>query len=266
MRRIAISLSALLFFGPVAPSFADEAADKAAGYKCSEAKELVKIMKKMSDLKPEQTDSVHGNPSMKMTLKDGGEMPERIFYRHDGQETGFNLSEDGAVTDIKKIGSLDKDGEMCIEDKKRPVKPDEEDGIDISMNFHVEYKNQSGSHGVPELRDGLEDGRTHVKKLVPAPFRMMIPKFTHVKIAYVADETDPVHENPQIVALQGDVKVDGLLIEKMFDSYYVGIDQLQEIGADRLGVYGGPYRMEPSASPDKMRKMVEKRRKVEQEQ
>ena len=94
---------------------------------------------------------------------------------------------------------------------------------------------------------------------------MLIPKFTHVAIAYDADEDDPIHKNPDIVALQGDVKLDGLVIEQLFNAHYIEIDQLEALGADRLAVNGGEYLMEPSASPEKMRKVIEKRRKKEAE-
>ena len=133
------------------------------------------------------------------------------------------------------------------------------------MNFHVEYKNKSGVYPIAELRDGLDDGRTHVKKLVPGPVRMLIPKFTHVAIAYSADETELIHKNPQIVAANGDIELEGLIIEEMFNAHYVDIDQLEGLGADHLIVKGGDFRMEPSASPEKMRKVIEKRRKKEAE-
>jgi len=246
-------------------AFADEATDKENGHFCHEAKDLVKMMTKIASMKPEQTDTVHGNPTMKIDVKDDLPMPKRMFFRHEGVETPFSLSPEGDVTDLKKIAGLDKDGEMCLEFDKNSYGEGKLGKFGIGMNFHIEYKNKTGTHTISELRDGLDDGRAHVKKLVPGPVRMLIPKFTHVKIAYTADKTDPIHQTPQIVALQGDVKVDGLDTEKMFDSFYVDIDQLEELQADRLGIYGGEYRMEPSASPKKMRKMIEKRQKAEAE-
>ena len=135
----------------------------------------------------------------------------------------------------------------------------------VNMEFHIEYKNKSGTHSLAELQDGLKDGRDHVKKIVPAPVRLIMPKFTHVVIGYDAEDDDKIHTAPQIIALQGDVKLEGLVVESLERAHYVSIKHLEEIRADNLGVYGGKYRMEPTPGPEKMKKIIEKRKKAEKE-
>jgi len=41
-----------------------------------------------------------------------------------------------------------------------------------------------------ELKDGIGDGKSHCKTIMPGPMAMLLPKMTHVMIAYDLIETD----------------------------------------------------------------------------
>jgi len=229
-------------------ALASETEDKAAGIKCFPAKGLVKMVRKFKGLKPDRIDTVNTVPTMIIKTTDGGAMPERVFFRNGGEETGFNFDESGNVTDFKKIGDLSKKGELCMQDKIRAAKPDGESGIEMDIDFDVLFRNKSGTHTMAELLDGTKDGKSHYKKMFPGPMSIFVPKMTHVGIEYQGDDIPP-----QISAMKAGQKLDGLTSELFGGVYVVGIEQLQGLGADSLGVAGGAYTLTPMPSVKKMK-------------
>lgn len=256
MKSLTLFVSALLVSVSASPALASDADDLAAGIKCKPAKELIKFITKMTTMKPEQTDTVAAFPKVQLIPAEGRALPQRLFIRAAKNETALPLAEDGRVSGLAALSGLDKNSEFCVEDKILIGVPEDEKTLGLNLEFDISYKNHSGSHEIAELRDGLEDGRAHIKKLVPGPFRMMIPKFDHVLIEYLDVNGESIAKEPQITAIQGDVKIDGLMVERLGNMHFVNVDQLEEIGADRLQIDGGPYKMDPSPSLEKIKKML----------
>lgn len=257
MKLVTLSTMVLLAGMSATSAFASDADDLAAGIKCKPAKDLIKVITKMTTMKPEKTDTVAAFPKMRLTPEEGRKLPDRLFIRSGSEETVLPIADDGRVTGLEALSGLDKSNLFCVEDKSLIGVEDGKKTMGLSMDFDISYKNKSGSHEIAELRDGLGDGRAHIKKLVPAPVRMMIPKFDHVLIEYLDENGETIAKDPQITALQGDVKIDGLVIERLKDMHFVNIDQLEELGADRLQIDGGPYKMDPSPSLEKTKKFMD---------
>jgi hypothetical protein len=256
MKCVTFSVMVLSIVVSGMTAFASDKDDLAAGIKCKPAKDLIKVITKMTSMKPDQTDTVAAFPKMKLIPQEGRAFPDRLFMRTNSRETALPIAEDGRVSGLEALSGLDENSDFCVEDKTLIGVPDGEKTMGLNMDFDISYKNKSGSHDIAELSDGLDDGRAHIKKLVPAPFRMMIPKFDHVLIEYIDESGESIDIAPQIVAIQGDAKVDGLVIERLENMHFIKIDQLQEIGANRLQIDGGPYKMDPSPSLEKIKKMM----------
>ena len=230
---------------------ASEAEDMAAGIKCLPAKKIVKLLRKFDGLKPEKRDTVSAFPEMQLTSSEGGSLPERIYFREGTAEHKFNMNKDGVVTDFARIGTMNKKGELCMQGQQLIGKAKGASGIDLSMNFDIRFKNTSGSHTVAELIDGTKDGKSHYKKLFPAPMSLMVPKMTHVGINYHND-SDTTQQ--KIYAAKAGNELSGLLVEKFGNLFVVGIEDLQSLGADSLKIEGGKYELTPIPSIKKMKK------------
>ena len=144
-----LALATAFVLGASLPAIADDkarqAADEAQGRKCFEAKGIVKMAAKFQAMKPEKTDTVSAEPEMVFTAEDGLGNPERVFYRLDEAEISFTIAPSGQVIDFSKIGSLDKDGEMCIEDKRRKDIPEDERTVSAEIDFDILFKNDQSN-------------------------------------------------------------------------------------------------------------------------
>lgn len=219
-------------------------ADKQAGIECIPTKDFIKVLEKLSRLTPKQTDTVGILPVMTFEAKDGGALPERVFYRNQGEEHAFHIDATGAVPDFANVKSMDKKGEMCMQDKTRIAAPEDAEGLELSIEMELLYKNKSGLYTMAELADGLKDGRAHIKKIVPAPVRLLIPKFTHLEIGTKDGQA------VTISALKNGVIVEGLTILDIEGSKIVDYKQLELLGADHLKVSGREFTVGPMPSPD----------------
>jgi hypothetical protein len=232
---------------------ASEDDDKLAGIKCFPAKQIVKIVNKFAEMKPEHTDTVKSEPEMNLEVLDDGVLPEKVYYRLDGDETEFQLAENGAVTDFGKIGGLSKKGEMCIQDKTRVDAEEGEDRFSLGVKFDVRFQNKTGPYLIAELKDGLDDGKRHYKKLVPGPVKLLMPSMTHVGVTFLDDEDAPNPLN-KVVARKGDQILDGLMVEDFAGMSMVEVAHLEDLGADTLVIEGSPFNMMPLASVEKLKK------------
>ena len=255
MRKIVLISAILLAVCLTNAAHASEAEDLAAGIQCMPAKDIVKIVRKFDRIKPEKKDSVMAVPTMQLSAEEGGELPERVYFRTGTAEVDFHMDKDGNVTDFARIGSMSKKGEMCMYGKQFiNVKEDDTD-IDVSIDFDVIYKNMSGLHSLAELRDGLKDGKSHIKKMVPGPFKLLIPKFTHLAIEHKVESK--TQKPLQIAATKAGQEVPGLKVEPFEGAFIVRVEDLAEIGADGLKVSGGAYKITPIPSIEKMKEMSE---------
>ena len=232
-------------------TLASEAKDMAAGIKCLPAKKIIKLVHNFDGLKPEKKDTVGVTPEMRLTLSEGGSLPERIYFREGTQEHKFNMDKDGVVTDFARIGTMSKKGELCMQGQQFIGKAEGASGINLSMDFNIRFKSTSGKHTVAELIDGTKDGKSHYKKMFPGPMALMVPKMTHVGITYL-DDLETV--KPNIYAEKSGNEISGLLVEKFGSMFVVGIEDLQSLGADSLKIEGGEYELTPIPSIKKMKK------------
>ena len=253
MMRLTIATIAICAAFMPSTISASEAQDMAAGIKCLPAKKIIKMTRKFDKLKPEKRDTVTTVPEMKLTAKGAGKLPERVYFRTGAAEEAFNMDTDGWVTDFERIGTMDKNGELCMQGKHFANKKDEEAGINLSIDFDVLFKNTSGTHTMAELVDGAKDGKSHYKKMFPGPMALMVPKMTHLGVVYLVEDAALASLSPQISATKNGEKITGLLAENFGDMYVVGLEDLQNLGADGLKIEGEKYQLLPIPSIQKMK-------------
>jgi len=236
-------------------AFASETEDVAAGIKCIPAKKIIKLMRKFDGMKPEKKDTVSVIPKMQLIANEGATLPDRVYVREGTTEHRFNMDEDGVVTDFARIGSLSKKGVLCMQGQQFIGKTDNEFGINLSMAFDVKFKNTSGTHSMAELIDGTKDGKSHFKKMFPGPMALMVPKMTHVGVVYLVEDDAGASLAPQIYATKDGAKIPGLLVKNFGGMLVVGLEDLQNLGADGLKIEGGAYELTPIPSIEKMKKL-----------
>lgn len=235
-------------------SAASETEDMAAGVKCMPAKKIIKLIRKFDDMKPEKKDTVSVTPAMQLKTDIGRTLPERVYMREGTIEHTFNIDQNGVVTDFARLGSMDKNGELCMQDQQLIDKEDGESGIKFAMDFGINFKNTSGTHSIAELVDGAKDGKSHYKKMVSGPMAILVPKMTHMGVMYLDENNEFVPKPAQIYATKNGKIIKGLLVEKFGDMFVVGLEDLQNIDADGLKIDGGNYRLTPIPSIEKMKK------------
>lgn len=236
-----------------APAFAEDKEDAPAlreRINCFPAKNITKMVEKFQKIDADKRDTVDMVFAAKFTAKDGGVLPERIFIREAGTEDNFTLGEDGSVPDFAKIGSVSEAAELCSEDPSREGTPRGE-GLSFSINSDVHFLENTGYHDVTTIKDGLKDGKTHYKKMVPAPMRMLVPKLSYVMIEYEVEKTEP-----QFTAMKGQTPVDGLEHIVFCDSAMIKIKDIEALGADGLKVMGGTYKLTPVPGPKTLAKFT----------
>lgn len=185
------------------------------------------------------------------TIRDGGVLPERLFLRENGAENNFTLDGEGKVTDFKKIATASKSAELCSEDPSREGTPRGE-GIGFSIDNDVQFLKNTGYHDLATLKDGLKDGKSHYKKMAPAPIRMMMPKMSHVMINYELEDT--VH---QFSAMKGQTPLAGLVSDQHCGQTIIKIEDLEALGGDGLQISGGAYTLSPVPNKKALQKFTE---------
>lgn len=226
---------------------ASEKSDEKQGIECMPAKDFVKVLSKIDKLKPEKKDTVSMVTTMKLTVLDGGVLPEHVFFRYKGAQVPFHLDTDGFVTDIAKVAKYDKRGELCMQDKTRLDKDDDEDGLNLDVDMDLYYHNKSGVHTLAELEDGLADGRAHIKKIVPGPIALIIPKFKYFSVE--SPEIDKI----KVEAMNGEKALGDIALEKAEGMHVFPMQALIAKGADRVRITGAPYRLSPMPSPEDLK-------------
>lgn len=217
---------------------------------CFPAKKITKFVSKFENMDAEKRDIVDMRFEAKFEVKDGGVLPERIFMRDNGTEIDFTLKADGAVPDFKKIGRASDGAELCSEDPSREGTSRGE-GLSFSIENDVYFLDNSGYHTLEAMKEGLKDGKSHYKKMVPAPMRMIIPKLSYVMIEYDAENT-----TPQYSAMRGDAPIEGLTHETFCNTAMIKIKDLEALGGDGLKVMGGPYNLTPVPGPKTLAKFA----------
>jgi hypothetical protein len=230
-----------------APAFSDDIATPATpSEKCFPAEGLVKYYEKMSSLKPARLDTLEAVMSAEFVRDDETIELPKFWSRHAGQDTSFTVSADGKVTDFHpKVKALPKEAELCGQVRT----PDgEEPKIGLSMDSDVVFKNRTGPYSLAELQDGVGDGKSFYKKMFGGPMAMLVPKMTHLTVQYL-DKDTPL----QLSFTQDGAPVAMPPFEKFGGTYVIGLDDIEDTGADTMIVSGGEFKLMPSPSVKKMK-------------
>jgi len=110
----------------------------------------------------------------------------------------------------------------------------------LSGQSDVHFLTNSGYHDLATLEDGLKDGKSHYKKMVPAAMRMLVPSLKYVMIEYDVEDTPP-----QFTAVKGQEPIEGLEHETFCELAMIKVIDLEKLGADGLKIMGGAYNLTP---------------------
>ena len=248
MKYIAAALP-LMFLVNANASDVSESSELRKQIDCIPIEGISDLMGKLDGLDSDQRDTVDGRFLASIAVNDDGVLPERFFMRTGDDETAFTIEDDGRISNFDTVNTATEISELCIDDPSRAGQPKSNDAYSFSMQFAVTFNEAAGEHSLASLKDGGKDGRAFYKKMVPGPLAMMVPKFKYVTITY-EDETTL----PQIHAVKNGEIMEGLSVEPFYEQHVVSIKELEKMGADSLRVVGGPYRISPSPSPEKMEK------------
>ncbi len=228
---------------------ADDADRPRERIECVPGKKFAKLVKKIGELGPEKRDTIDPAPNFTIKPTDGGGMPGRFFARTGTNEINFEISEEGRVLEFLEKFPRDKKSEFCSEDPSREGMLKSEKAFEFSMEFNVEFRNDSGSYSMAELKDGLKDGKSVIKKIVPGPVALLIPKMTHVLVQF--DEADALFG---FQAFKNDALVGDAAFERAGLDYLLSYEGLEAMGADELRISGGAHKIFPSLSLEKLKK------------
>jgi len=241
MRLAIFLLAGLLTFAPVAAEDKEDAAPKLRELvNCFPAKGITEFVSKFQGIDSDKRDTVDMIFAATFKVKDGGAMPKRLFMRDNGAEIDFSLNADGSVPDFVKIGEASETAELCNEDPTRVGTPQGTNDMSFSINNDVHFLTNDGYHDLATLEDGLEDGKTHYKKMVPGAMRMLVPSLKYVMIEYDAEDTQP-----QFSAMNGKEPVEGLEHETFCDLAMIKVKDIEKLGGDGLKIMGGAYKLTP---------------------
>lgn len=218
---------------------------------CFPAKNITKFISKFQELGEDKRDIVDMLFVAKFEAKDGGALPSRIFTRDSDVETDFTLNPDGTVPDFDKIGKVSEAAELCSEDPTRVGTPHGETTLNFGISSDVHFLDNSGYHDIAAIKEGLKDGKSHYKKMVPGPMRMLVPKLSYVMIEYDAEDTAP-----QYSATKDGSPIEGLTHETFCDTAMIKLKDLEALGGDGLKVMGGAYNLTPVPGPKTLAKFM----------
>lgn len=239
---------------------ADDAATRQL-IECAPGKNFAKMADALGSLKADKIDTINTNPSFTLSPRDGGELPSRVFVRaRNGQETNLSFSSEGEVSNFISEFENAASSEFCVEDPSRVGMPRTEDAYALDMRFNMNYLNRSGLYEMDELKDGLKDGKSALKKIVGGPGSLFVPSLTHIYVKFEDDEAKPVFS-----ALKGSEVLGDVAFEEFDSAFLIAFDDLKTLGADRFSVSGGAHKLSPSMSREKMEKIMKPKGKADAE-
>lgn len=238
--RVAVLVGTVMLTGT---AMAEETEDLT---RCFPAKKLTKMTQKFDSIKPEKRDTLKADVQFMFLKDDDHVLPERFYAKHEDKEWPFDVNADGEVQNLDLIKTVPKNSELCVQ--RRADVPEGKGGISVNMN--IVFKNQSGTHTIEELRDGVKDGRTFYKKMMPGPMALMVPKMSHILVESLDKDS------PRTLRFYKDgVPLDGVPLDVLgAQSTLMALSDLDALGVTRIEVSGGAYTLTPT--PD--RKTLEK--------
>ncbi len=191
-------------------------------------------------LKPERRDTIDSFLEAHFFEIEKRSLPMQLYIKHKGTRDDFIVSESGEVKAFhSKVFAAPKEALICGLAR--------EDGkIGIGRSTSVRFKNQSGTHTMAEISDGVKDGKSHYKKSVGGAAAIFVPKMTHIAITYDTPDATP---NVSAIA-NGESRP--VPLEPYGDMWVIDVDALKDIEAETIHIGGGAYELYPVPSIKKM--------------
>lgn len=219
---------------------------------CAPGKKFKKMADAIGGLKSDKIDTINTNPSFTLLPNDGGDLPKRVFVRlRNGDEKNLTYSADGEVTNFIADFEGSSGAEFCVEDPSRAGQPKDKDAYALNMNFNMNFINNSGEYKMAELKDGLKDGKTALKKIIGGPGSLFVPNLTHLYVEFEDKDAKPL-----FVARKDGKNIGELSFDRLGDAYLIAYNALSQKRADVFVVSGGAHTLSPSMSPEKMAKIM----------
>jgi hypothetical protein len=212
---------------------------------CFPAKDVPKLVRKLSEVKPERRDVVDVQLAPRFIIKDEGIWPERFYLFEDDVEVAdlpFSR-ETGAVPNFLEATSANPKSDICIEDPTRADRPEDDEGLYFEMGLSPFFKTSTGTHSFADLKKAAKDGKKFYKTMLPGWAALLMPDADYFAIRMI---------DPSIIPKAFAQTVDGeaaLTTEVVKDMWIVSLDDLEALNASKLIVRGGDYNLQPVPSP-----------------
>lgn len=229
---------------------ADEApADASVNEKCFSADGLVKHVKKMNSLKPKRMDTLHAVMSAKWKRHLSEDPFPNMWTRQAGVDTPLSVNAEGDVADFNaRLLTLSKGAEIC---GQKPAELNEEEPrFSMEVDSEILFQNTAGPYSIAQLQDGVADGKSFYKKMMPGPLALLVPKMTHLMLDY-DDETLPL----SVRYTKAGAAVDAPPYEMLGTSFVIALEDIEASGADMMHVEGGAFKLIPTPSISKMKSL-----------
>jgi len=155
--------------------FATIPATAMAKDECTDAKDIIGVVKSFHAPKPELIDKIKVEFNLSLKALEGYPDPTGMLYRYGNTHVKLDLDKDGRVLGLEKALEFNKDGEICkLVDGKIPV-DDGEDSTEAHMSFRFIYSDNDGSHDMIDIYEGAKDGSKIMKSLAPGGLGFVVP-------------------------------------------------------------------------------------------
>lgn len=212
---------------------------------CFPAKDVPKLVRKLSEVKPERRDVVDVQLAPRFIIKDKGIWPERFYLKEDDVEIAslpFSR-ETGDVPNFLEATTAHPKSDICIDDPTRADRPEDDEGLYFEMGLSPFFKTSNGAHSFADLEKAAKDGKKFYKTMLPGWAALLMPDADYFAIRMI----DP-NIMPTAFALtaQGEA---ALTLEVVKDMWIVSLDEIEGLNASKLIVRGGEYNLQPVPSP-----------------
>ncbi len=216
---------------------------------CFPAKHVPKLVEKLGEVDASRRDVVDVSLKPKFLIKDGGDWPQRFFIKTSRAEIDLPIEKpSGATPTFLETAMANAKGEICVTDKARAGRPQNDEGLYFEMGLSPLFHNRSGQHEIAELKKGAKDGKKFYKKMIPAAARMFMPDTKYLAVRY-----DDFRLTSQIFARIGETEI--AITPKLFkDMHVLSLDELKDMGASALLIKGGTYQLQPTVSVKTMKR------------
>ena len=253
MRYISgLSLTAALFFS-ASIGYADdeeEAVELREETTCFSVEGIADFMKRFDKLDESRTDTIHAIFQANLDVRDDGGFPDRFYLKSGDEENNLSFDDEGNIQEFTSLVKAAPEGtEICMQDKARAGTPVDQPGAVFNLPVSIRMKNQSGTYDIAELQDGLKDGKSFYKKMVGGAVALLVPKMTHLVVAY-EDEATPL----EFTVFNGDEPIAAPEAEAFNGGHVIRFKDLKKAGVTTLKVSGGAHHISPAPSVKTMKK------------